>query len=145
MDVFAIAEGARYRFTRSVSSSIVETDKDPTFDPEEELASTPALKLETFVEEWVISLERDDKIALGLFFTFNLKQAFNCTSTKAAEYAAMMMSKSEHTIRQWKSDFMDNGKIPNNKQGRYQRTGLLWSSESLKQESFIIHSRKCQG
>ena len=114
---------------RSVSTD--PTDEDPTFDPEEAMASDPSLKLEQFVEEWVLSLDRDDKIALGLFLTYNLQHTLNFTATRSAEYAAIMMGKSERTIRQWRTDFLANGEIIQNKQGRYQRQGILWSSEEL--------------
>ena len=47
---------------RSISTD--PTDEDSTFDL---MASDPTLKLEQFVEEWVLSLDRDDKVALGVF------------------------------------------------------------------------------
>ena len=118
---------------RSVSTD--PTDEDPTFDPEEAKASDPTLKLEQFVEEWVLSLDCDDKIALGLFLTYNLQHTLNFTATRSAEYAAIMMGKSERTIRQWRSDFLANGEILQNKQGRYQRQGILWSSEELNKKA----------
>ena len=116
------------------------TDEDPTFDPAEEMSSNPHLKLEQHIEEWVCSLDRDDTISLGLFVAFYLEHTLSFTATKAAEYAAIMLGKSKRTVRQWRSDFMENGEIPENKQGRYQRRGILWSSESLnKKATKYIH------
>ena len=99
------------------------------------MASDPTLKLEQFVEEWVLSLNRDDKVALGLFLTYNLQHTLNFTATRSAEYAVIMMGTSERTIRQWRSNFLANGEILQNKQGRYQRQGILWSSEELNKKA----------
>ena len=101
------------------------TEDDPTFDPDKELASHPILKLEQYLEEWTLSLDRDDTISLGLFLAFHFKHSLNFTATKAAEYASMMMGRSDRTIRKWRADFMDTGEIAENKQGRYQRNGVL--------------------
>ena len=43
------------------------------------LIENPHLKLEQYQEEWVNSLDRDDKISLGLFY---MKPVFNFTLTK---------------------------------------------------------------
>ena len=117
--------GVPTRSEREVSEpvSIATTASDATFDPDNELASDPTLLLEQYVEEWCVSLNREDKISLGLFITFHLERLMNFTQTNAAEYTAIMIGKSDRTIRQWKSDFMSHGEIPNNKQGHYQRTG----------------------
>lgn len=117
---------------RSISTD--PTDEDPTFDPEEAMASDPTLKLEQFVEEWVLSLNRDDKVALGLFLTYNLQHTLNFTATRS-EYAVIMMGTSERTIRQWRSNFLANGEILQNKKGCYQRQGILWSSEELNKKA----------
>lgn len=93
------------------------------------------LKFEQFVEEWVFTLDKNDKISLGLFLAYNLQNVLNFTATKACEHAALMMGKSERTIRQWRADFMTSGEIPENKQGRYQRHGLLWSLEELNKKA----------
>ena len=41
----------------------------------------------------------------------------NFTSTKASEYAAIMIGKGEHTVRRWRADFMRNGSIPDSQRG----------------------------
>ena len=56
-----------------------------------------------------------------------MKHVFNLTLTNAA----VMLGKSDRTIRQWHSDFLQNGEIPENMQGKYRRSGIIWSSEEL--------------
>ena len=91
--------------TRNTASSETTDEDDPTFDPVQELIDNPELKLEQFLEDWLISLDREDKISLGLFLTYNLERVIpKMTSSLAAEYAATMMDKSECTIRNWHSD-----------------------------------------
>lgn len=83
-----------------------EMSEDPTFDPEKELETDSQLQ---FAEEWSISLDRDDKVSLGLFLSYHLEQLLGLSKTMAAEYTGMMLGKSERTIRQWKADFVENG------------------------------------
>ena len=42
-----------------------------------------------------------------------------------------MLGKSDRTICQWKADFLEHGSIPENKQGMYEHSRVLWSSEEL--------------
>ena len=137
------------RVLRSVERSASEdTTEDPSYDPEQDLSENIDLKLEQFVEEWVLHLDRDDKISLSLFICFHLEKIFQFTQTNAAEYASIMLGKSDRTIRQWRTDFTaNNGEIPENKQGRYQRTGILWSSEELNKKAtrFIQSNANVKG
>ena len=48
----------------------------------------------------------------------------------------MMLGKSDRTVRQWRNDFIENGEIIDSKQGKYKRTGVLWSSEELNAKQF---------
>ena len=113
-----------------------EMSEDPTFDPEKAVEEDGLLKMEQFVEEWSISLDHDDKVSLGLFLCFHLEQLRGLSKTMAAEYIGIMMGKSERTIRQWKANFIENGyEVPESKQGRYQRSGILWSSEELNRKA----------
>lgn len=89
------------------------------------------LFLETFVENWVLTLDRDDTISLGLFLFHHLTVTLNIPKTKAAEFCGMMTSKADWTIRQWNADFFKHGSIPDNKQGKYQCSRVLWSSKDL--------------
>ena len=50
----------------------------------------------------------------------------------AAELAGMMIGRSDRTIRDWKSHFFANdGAMPESKQGKYQRSGVVWKNEKL--------------
>lgn len=122
---------------RNKSLSTEPTDEDPTFDPADELSSNPNVKLEQYIEDWLCSLDREDTVSLGIFLAFQLEHLLNFTATKAAEHAAIMIGKSERTVRSWRSDFMEHGEIPENKQGRYQRRGILWSNEALNKKATI--------
>ena len=48
--------------------------------------------------------------------------AFSFIETKAAEYAASMMKKSNRTARRWRSALIDDGVLPEFEQGCYQRS-----------------------
>ena len=110
-----------------------ETDcSDATFDPEQDAGAQAVLT--QFVEDWVLTLDRENTISLPLFLTYNFVSLFNFSYTKAAEYVGIMISKSERTVRQWHTDFRENSAILDSKQGRYQRSGILWSSEQLNKK-----------
>ena len=120
----------------SASTSSVELEGSPepsdgSYSPTEDMQEEAGAAVEQFVEDWVLSLNHEDTISLSLFLTFHLAQLLNFTSTKAAEYAAIMVGKSDRTIRQWRADFEANKAIPDSQQGHYQRTGVLWSAKSL--------------
>lgn len=66
-----------------VQSACTESDStdmdDPcTFDPEQEMIENPELKL---LDEWVVSLDRDDKVSLGLFLAHNLDSIYSHQSS----------------------------------------------------------------
>ena len=61
---------------------------------------------------------------------------FSFTGTKAAEYAAAMVKKSDRSVRRWWSGLIDNdGVLPQSQHGRYQRTGVLWQNEELNKKA----------
>ena len=101
---------------------------DGSYSPTEAMQEEAGAAVELFME---LSLNREDTISLSLFLTFHLAQLLNFTSTKAAEYATIMVGKSDRTIRQWRADFEVNKAIPGSQQGHYQRTGVLRSAKSL--------------
>ena len=46
--------------------------------------------------------------------------------------AAVMVNKSDRSVRQWRSDMTSNGgALLESKQGKYSRSGVLWQSEHL--------------
>ena len=117
------------------SANDPESDRsDATFDCEQEATSSSQAVLEQFVEDWVMTLDRENTISLALFLTYNLVNLLNLSFTNAAEYIGIMIGKSERTVRQWHADFRENGAILDSKQGRYQRSGILWSSEQLNKK-----------
>ena len=61
--------------------------------------------------------------------------AFSFIETKAAEYAASMMKKSDRTARRWRSALIDDGVLPQLEQACYQRSGVLWQKEELNKKA----------
>ena len=42
----------------------------------------------------------------------------------------------ERSVRTWRSELIENnGEFPESKQGRYQRSGVLWSNEDLNEKA----------
>ena len=82
------------------------SDSDESYNPEKELISDPMLQLETFAENWVLLLDRENRISLALFQTFHFEKLFKFTQTSSA---SIMLCKSERTIRQWISEFVEAG------------------------------------
>ena len=106
-------------------------EKDPTFDLDSSLKEDKDHITDSFCEDWATHLDRDDRVSLGLFLYFQLTKVLSMGEVKAAEVAGMMIGKSERTIREWRSHFLENGEIPECKQGKYQRSGVLWTNEEL--------------
>ena len=123
MSLHASQESGTYT-SAACDSNVSDDGEDSTFDHNEEVKANRLLQLEQYVEEWELSLDRDDRISLGLFLAYNLQYTLNFTATKVCEYAAIMMGRSEHSIWKWRSDFLENSEILENKQGHYQRSGL---------------------
>ena len=61
--------------------------------------------------------------------------AFSFIETKAAEYAATMMKKSDWTARRWRCALIDDGVLPELEQGRYQRSSVLWQNDELNKKA----------
>lgn len=123
-------------------------DVDPSFDLDSSLKEDVDHIVDNFCEEWVLQLEHDDKVALGLFLSFQLSKHFDLGETKSAELAVVMVGRSDRTIREWRTHFYNNdGEIPDCKQGKYQRTGVLWSSEDLnkKARKFVRNNSNVKG
>ena len=109
---------------------------DPSFDLDSSMKDDVDHMIEAFCEEWVLQLDRDDALALGLFLSFQLSKHFNMGATKAAELAGLMIGRSDRTVRVWRTYFFNHeGQIPDCKQGQYQRTGVLWCSEDLNKKA----------
>ena len=107
-------------------------DIDPSIDLDASMKSDSEHMTERFCEDWVSHLDRDDLVSLGLFLSFQLASHLNLGETKAAELASAMINKSDKTIREWRTHFFQNeGEIPESTQGKYQRSGIVWSREDL--------------
>ena len=115
-----------------VDATVSDCSSDVTYDIRNDAED---VRLEEFVEDWVLSLSRDDMVSLGLFLSFHLENLLGFSASNAAEYAAIMLGKSDRTVRQWKADFIETGDIPDSQQGRHQRNGVLWSSEELNKKA----------
>ena len=73
------------------------------FDPENIPDDSNAM-MENFCEKWVHSLDQDTQTSLGLFlFTFIL--VLQHSVIKAAEYAGMLVQRSDRTVRLWRKSF----------------------------------------
>lgn len=109
---------------------------DPSFDLDSSMKSDTDHLMDTFCEEWVAQLDWEDKVSLGLFICFQLKHTLRKGETEAAELAGLMIMKSEKTIRDWRAKFFANGGVvEETKQGRYQRSGVLWRNEDLNKKA----------
>ena len=117
-------------------------EKDPTFDLDSSLKEDKDHITDAFCEDWATHLDRDDRVSLGLFLYFQLTKVLSMGEVKAAEVAGLMIGKSERTILcGWRSRFLENGEIPECKQGKYQRSGVPWTNEELnKTVGDCIHS-----
>ena len=72
-------------------------------------------------------MDRDDRMSLGIFLTYNLKAHLEKRETDAAELAGLMVNRSERTIHDWQSKFVTNDFVLlDSKHGQYQHSSVLW-------------------
>ena len=109
-------------------------DSDDDFDADKEHLNTVE-KMEEFCDTWIRSLDWNQRVSLGLFILFQLILLFNFTILKAAEYTAIIVQRSERTIRKWRKQFFAHGEVQQSAQGNYERSGVLWSNEELNREA----------
>ena len=82
--------------------------------------------VERFCEDWISHLDRDDRVSLGLFLSFQLANHLNLGETKAAEPASI----------KWRAHFfLNEGDIPESTQRKYQRSGIIWAREDLNKKA----------
>ena len=109
---------------------------DPTFDLDSSMHSDTAHQFESFSENWMLQLDRDDRMSLGIFLVHNFKVHLGKGGTEAADLAGMMVGRSARTIHDWETQFIANDYVlPDSKQGQYQRTGVLWKDEELNRKA----------
>lgn len=46
-----------------------------------------------------------------------------------------MIGRLDKSVCEWHKQFLVDGEIPESKQGKYQRSGVMWSSEELNKKS----------
>ena len=122
--------------TGSAVTDTMETSGSMDQEESSSINRSAAEILSQFSDEWIDILDKDDKKSLAMFLCHNLSLHFNLSYTKAAEMAAEMIKKSDRTVRQWRSDLVNNdGIMPCTKQGKYIRTGVLWQNEELNKKA----------
>lgn len=133
------ATGAEGRCLDSEEGSDSDTS-DVDFDPDmvEEDAEE---KMEEFCDTWIRSLGRDERVSLGLFLLFQMMLIFRFSIMKAAEYTSILIQRSEHTVCKWRKLFFLHGEVPRNKQGKYERSGVMWSSEDLNKAASYVRAQ----
>ena len=68
-----------------------------------------------------------------------LVNEFSFTETRAAEFTAKIVNKSDRIVRKWRADLIsNNGAFPESKQGHYQHSGVLWANEELCMQSASV-------
>ena len=56
-----------------------------------------------FSDDWVMVLDSDDRKSLAIFLCHNLAVHFNLNATESSKIAALMIDKSDRTVRQWRT------------------------------------------
>ena len=80
----------------------------------------------TFCENWVLQLDKDDKVSLTLFLSKH-----DISETQAVEMAGLMVGKSDRAIRECESYFFPHdSSIPESKR-RNMRSEIIWGNEQL--------------
>jgi len=63
---------------------------DPSFDLNSSAKLDTQYQIESFCEEWVTQLSRDDRFALGIFLQHHICETVGKSETEAAELAGLM-------------------------------------------------------
>ena len=122
----------------SMSDDALDTEDENAnhcFDLDASMKSDVEHLAENFCEDWVSHLERDDRVSLKLFLCFQFTKHLDTADTKAAEIAGMIIGRSDKTVREYRKQFLEDGEILESKQGKYQRSGVMWSSEELNKKA----------
>ena len=92
-----------------------------------------------FAEDWLETLDKNEIKSISLFLCYHFMHAFSFIETKAAEYAASMMKKSDRTARRWRSALIDDGVLPELEQGCYQRSSVLWQNKEQNKKAWSMY------
>ncbi len=89
-----------------------------------------------FSREWLSALDSENIRSLSMFLVCHLVHYFKFTWTNAEKYSASAVKRGERSVRRWRSNLVKHkGKFPRSEQGRYRRTGVLWSNEELNKKA----------
>ncbi len=75
-------------------------------------------KLQDFSYEWLVEMDKDSLRSLGVFLCNVFTSDIGMKLTESAELSARIVGKSDRTVRQWRTDIIDDkGKLTHTKQG----------------------------
>lgn len=99
---------------------------DPSSNVEETSERKPLHILEEFVQDWIVTIDKNDEKSLAMLLCFSFMKEFAFTESRAAETTAKIINKADKTSRHWRTDLITNdGNFSESKQGKYQRSGVL--------------------
>ncbi len=82
---------------------------------------------EDFCLEWMVTLDNDEKKSLAVLLCHFSAKHHGMKATESAQLAASFVGKNDKTVRRWRTGVLRNkGVLPQSKQGRYERKGVLW-------------------
>ena len=84
---------------------------DPTLDPEASERMDEDDVGERFCEDFVLLLDSDQRISLGIVLSFQLEELFKLGSTRAAELARMMIGRSDNLYELGSQSFLKQEKF----------------------------------
>lgn len=99
-------------------------------------------RLPMFCDDWVLQLDKDDRVGLGLFLCFQLRKALAFGDTKAAKYAALMIGRNEQRVEfkvLW--TWRNSGEFQAGEISEIQNPLVQWR---LQQEGNHFHQGECQ-
>ena len=64
---------------------------DPTFDLDASLHYDVDHIFDSFCEDWVLQLDRDDRVSLGLFLCFQLRKQLDIRATAVSRFSAFWL------------------------------------------------------
>ncbi len=99
-----------------------ETQEDNDTQPTPDTEKTKNEILRNFSTEWMENLSQHDFHSLGVFLCHLFSEHLNKKKTEAARLAANIIGASGRAVREWrKAVVKNNGVLPDNKRGKYER------------------------
>ena len=120
----------------SEAMAIDQTGTSSSRDRDQTVSINSSEIMASYSQEWISSLGRDNQLALSIFLHYVLVNDYGIQSTPASEQIGHYLGVSGRTVREWKSAFFENeGSFPTTLQGKYPRSGVLWSEEKLNKKA----------